>query len=177
MNKELLHNAPGKCPRCGRLYRAEPGRTLCHTCSGDLAPETHDTSFEEHSVVPLAEQRYTSLMDSYNYQAERAHSGRHENEEVQRNLGMVSVESIYDPDRNCTVCDKPSLKNSDFCLGCQSRLHNDFGEAASSLFTEMESVEESDTGSVRSVMSALASARRRSPHTRINPVAMGKLKT
>lgn len=177
MNKERLHNAPGKCPRCGRLFRAEPGRTMCHACSGDAAPDTQDPMFDEQSVVPLVEKRYTALMDAYNQHAESVHTGRQESEDAPPVLGMVSVESIYDPDRNCSVCDKPSLKNSDFCLGCQSRLHKDFGEAASSLFTEMESVEEHDTGSVRSVMSALASARRRSPHTRINPVAMGKLKT
>lgn len=178
MPKPTEHSEPAKCRRCGRLYRHEPGRALCHHCTGELAGEQPQPT-EEDKVVPLAERRYEALMAAYNAQAEGVHAGLIPPVDASLAHPAIAAEPVFDQDRECTLCNKPPLKGSDFCLGCQTRLHREFGDAAHTLFTELESVEEKDNKpvSIRSVMSALSSARARSPHTRINPVAMGKLKT
>jgi hypothetical protein len=177
VQKQTAHSEPAKCRRCGRIYRHEPGRVLCHHCTGESEIVQNLQPSDEEKVVPLAERRYEALMAVYNAQAEGVHAGLIPPVDASLAHPAIAAEPVFDQDRECTLCEKPPLKGSDFCLGCQTRLHKDFGDAAHTLFTELESVEESKPGSIRTVMSALSSARARSPHTRINPVAMGKLKT
>lgn len=173
---KVAHSEPVRCTQCGRLYRAEAGRKLCHHCSGEGIPHTH-APLDDDPLVPASNKRYAALMALYDAQSEGVHAGLIPESDDSVKTPAISTGQVFDPHRECALCEKPPLKGSEFCLGCQTKLHRDFGDAAHELFTEMETVEENNQGSIRSVMFALNSARARSPHLRINPVAMGKLKT
>ncbi|MBI1319725.1 MAG: hypothetical protein GC168_12370 [Candidatus Hydrogenedens sp.] len=167
-----------KCARCGKLYHREPGRTLCHACSGQATPEPPQPVYtEEHGIITEAQHRFQSLMRLYEQHTDHEpHAAELPRAEGRRLLhGSQPVEQRPHPGA-CTLCGQPTLKNSDFCFDCHSHLHRSLGDAAGELFTRLEAVE-SAPGRISSVLSALESARARTATSRINPVAQGKLRT
>ena len=166
-----------RCARCGKLFHRERARTLCHACGGGQAPAASPVFTEEDGLVTEAQRRFAALMERYEAHMEPGGAGLALPREEQRRLLHGSeVAEAEVPAAGCTLCGRPRIEHSDFCLGCQSRLYRSLGDAASELFTRLEAVETAP-GRVSSVLSALEDARARTAMSRINPVATRKLRT
>lgn len=147
-----------RCPRCGRLFGKEPGKTHCLQCSGG-AEEGPSTAAKKKFAITQSALYFGMPLD------------------VVREAAGDATDADPKPaaSHSCVRCgERDSVEGSDFCINCSLDLHQEFGQAALELFSTVGS------GEVRAAnMSLLATVedkRARTATSRINPVGTPRIK-
>jgi len=163
-----------RCPLCGALFQAAPGRQYCTQCT--LAREDEDAAMLQPPANPQPAPR----------PAPRPTPGPTPGPAAQHLSGSeVSWRKIYEvlrqvpvpnSDTLCTRCaSRPRLAETEFCLPCHVELQSALGDAKNDLFDKMEFLED-DFGKPDSVIAILEAKRARTATSRIKLSGAQRLK-
>lgn len=159
--------------RCAKLFLGRRDTPLCNACMAEDAEREAPPPMDDDAPLPLAVRRLAQLMALYDAQSEGVHAGLIAMEDEVVHPAIVE-DTPFDATGSCVLCGRPRLKNSDYCLDCQTRLHKEISEAARDL--TLRPAPRREVPSVRAIISDLASAHPRPSHVRNNPYPMGRIR-